>query len=371
MEDFEKDLLDACVELDVEKVEELLGENTFDFNKMKAANGHGFAFTLMRRFDTKEFFDNYNDNLKNLKTIFGLLFENGLEFNEHTTTAKSNPKQDFGNILTTTLASGFMTESADILSFLIENGADVDYEDAWGNTPLFFASCQEVGEVLLNKCKNPHHLNKAGENALFYQVNNRRVFKLLLEFGLKSDLIANTGDSLLLHCVRHGDADVLEYLLKNTQNNINYQNPITNESILTTVQHKKMLELLINFGLNVFQLNEKGQSILFLTNKKKTFVEVLLKRGVDPNLQDEDGNTVLHIDGTNHLIAWVAHLFDFNIKNKNGDTVLDVYRKRNELELYGTLDTEIELIKQRIEDKEKQKKLIELKALENSTTEGQ
>ena len=352
----EFELKKAILALDYPTTEFLLDKYSFNFNNMKSANGHGFLFTILRRFNDDDFISEEVD-LEDLKIIVELLLEKGLIINEKTSTAKSNSKQDFGNVLTTPIVTSLHLKDTSLAKLLIDNGADVNYLDFYGNIPLFFAKHYDLATLLMDKTNNIHHVNKCGENALFYQVKHFRVTKLLVEAGLKTDIINCKGDTLVSHCVKYGVPEVLDYLLKTTNLSPNFKNEVTGEDLLFVVQHKKMLDVLYKHGLDV-KLLKNNQTVLFTTNTKISFVKSLIKYGVNINHQDDNGDTVLHKPNTEHLIELLfTEGFDYNLKNNQGDTVLDVYKKINDLDLYSGAKQTIQLIENLIEEKERIKSL--------------
>lgn len=355
-EQAEVELKKAVLALNYEAVKFLLENYSFNFNEMKSVNGHGFLFTILRRFNDDDFISEEVD-FNDLKQIIELLLEKGLEINLDTSTAKSNQKQDFGNILTTPIVTSLHLKDTSLAKLLIDNGAEVNYEDSFGNIPLFFAKHYDLATLLMDKTNNIHHINKCGENALFYQVKHFRVTKLLVEAGLRTDLINCHGDTLVSHCVKYGVPEVLDYLLRTTNLSPNFKNLITGEDLLFVVQHKKMLDVLYKYGLDVKKL-KNNQTVLFTTNSKISFVKSLIKYGVNINHQDDNGDTVLHKPNTEHLIELLfTEGFDYNLKNNQGDTVLDTYKKINNLDLYSGAKQTIQLIENLIEEKERIKAL--------------
>lgn len=373
-------LLKALLSLDKVESEKLLKQYHFDFDKMKSKRGFGFLFTFLRRFNEEDFIseDVSNDDINDMVK---LLISNGLVLDKETMTAHSNPKYDFGCALSCNMIISNNIKNLELANILIENGADVNYEDHYGNIPLFFANHYNLAIKYVENTNNPHHVNKNNENALFYQVRNLRTTKFLIEYGLNPFLINKSGDSLIMHCIRYGSPDVLDYLLKTFNNkeaksfqqlknknikhredcfDVNYRNPITQEDILFTLKHKKMLDVLMKYGLNIHLLNENNQTVLFTTNNKISFVKTLIKYHLDINHQDNDGDTILHKPNTENLIEILANAgFNFNLKNKLGDTVIDYYKKRNAEDLYSGFQSTIDLIEEKIKEQEKFKMLQE------------
>ena len=365
MEKKEQQLLKQILSLNIEEVKKLLQHNTYDFNNMKTVRGYGFLYTILRRFNDDDFISE-EVNFEDLKNMILLLLNNGLEINLDTSTCHSNPNYDLGNVLTAPVVTSLHLKNTELADILLKYGADVNYVDSFGNIPLFFANHYNLAITYFDKTNNPHQINKNNENALFYQVKNLRVVKFLIESGLNPYLINSNGDNIVMHCVRYGSPDVLEYLLKTLPKlEVNYTNPITKETVLFTVKHKKMLDVLVKYNLNIHVLNDKNQTVLFTTHNKISFVKTLIKYNLDINHQDELGDTVLHKPDTEELIEILAaNGFNFNLKNKLGDTVIDVYKKRNSGDLYGTHQNTIDLIYDQIQEQERLNTLKEKNKIE-------
>ena len=75
-----------------------------------------------------------------------------------------------------------------VVSFLLENGANINDRDAINQTPLIIASqngCKDIVLILLGAGENIHHRNDQGENALISaaQEGHIDVVKVLIEAG--------------------------------------------------------------------------------------------------------------------------------------------------------------------------------------------
>ena len=339
-----QELLHTAVTLDLGKTKEILDKYLFtedDFNKMKTVNQQGFLLTFLRRFSNKEIIDQTVE-LKDVIDMVKLLIQYGLKINQETETAQG--EANIGNALTTEIARSNYLKNTDLIQVLLENGSDFDYEDKEGNIPLFYMPYYNASVKLLKLTQKAHHLNKHKENALFFQIRNVRVLKLLYEYGLDHEVINEYGDSLLLHCARYGTPECLDYLLKKGHDGY-FVNEKTGESALFVTKLKKNLDILLNHGFDIHAINGKGETLLFTSNKKMSIVKVLLQSGLNVNHQDNEGNTVLHKVENEHLLEILAQNgFDFSIKNNMGETVLEVYRRKGAETLYGKTRDSILLI---------------------------
>jgi len=123
-----------------------------------------------------------------------------------------------------------------------------------------------------------------------------------------------------------------------------------------------MLENLIRYGVNLEEENAEGKTIIFILNTKDSVVKSLIRHNANINHQDKLGNTVLHYPENEKLLGLFATAgFDFSIKNNDGDTVLDVYTKLNNNDLYSKHDNTVEHIKELIEIQRNNQKVDKIK----------
>jgi hypothetical protein len=85
------------------------------------------------------------------------------------------------------------------IKVLLKNGADVDIADAQSNTPLIIAiknNQTDVAKLLIDRSKNLNKTNDFGKSALFYafQYENKDIAKRLLEKGASTSIVSNDGE---------------------------------------------------------------------------------------------------------------------------------------------------------------------------------
>ena len=84
----------------------------------------------------------------------------------------------------------------ELLKWLIENGSDINYQDRIGYTALHFTGQNkliEIAEYLLKNGANPNiqdiHGNSPLWTAIFNSMNEKRVVRLLLNYGANLDIV--------------------------------------------------------------------------------------------------------------------------------------------------------------------------------------
>ena len=357
----ERQALNIALELDFDKLKKFLAKHKseLNFDAFKTKKGHGFLYTLLNRFKEEDFFvgDVSEEDILNLLDIFTPY----VPFNINTCTANGS-EYDIGSIFDTYPVNGFDLKSTKIAETIIKNGFLPNYIDKNGENPLFEAGHIKLAELYLEKCPEIlNQINHKGQSALFKQTKHFRILKMLIECGLDPFIIDKEGNSLLIYAVSIGMPESLTHLLK-LGLDPNYINPLNNKSVLFNVQHKKMLENLIRYGVNLEEENEEGKTIIFILNTKDSVVKSLIRHNANINHQDKLGNTVLHYPENEKLLGLFATAgFDFSIKNNDGDTVLDVYTKLNNNDLYSKHDNTVEHIKELIEIQRNNQKVDQIK----------
>jgi len=154
----------------------------------------------------------------------------------------------------TLLFHAVRTGKADVVRTLIENGANVNFSNIQGETPLWLA---------IDKVNNEF---------------NHDVIKLLLDNNADFNFANNRGMTLLHQAVIIGDLTVVEWL--------------------------------IDKGVDINRQNVEGKTALFMATQfdNLEIVKFLLKKGADPNLPDQEGTTPLHTAVTKRNISMVELL---------------------------------------------------------------
>lgn len=225
-----------------------------------------------------------------------------------------------------------------ILKLLLEKGADINAQDADGNTLLNHAAINgrfKVAKFLLDKKADYTIKNSEGKAPIDIAIANERldIALILLEKSIDIDLY----DDLRMD-------SILNLLIKAKGS--------SKEKCLS------ILEILINHGANINVEDAEGVPLIYrmledgndeleelykkadfhLINKKKNynneFIKFLLQREVDYSYRDKDGNTLLHLAAkyTNLKIVqtFLAHGLEANATNFLGETPLHLAVKTHD-----------------------------------------
>ncbi|XP_052087578.1 ankyrin repeat domain-containing protein 50-like [Mytilus californianus] len=159
---------------------------------------------------------------------------------------------------------------SDIVSCLVQNGADVDITGYSNMTPLFQASYGGFIEIV----------------------------KILVESGADVNLCDNHNESPLCVASKEGHSDVVSYLIKNG-GDVNICDEHGTSPLLASVEngHVNVLKTLLN---NNAEVNNQlsGERLPFMITLMKGRVEIanfLLQNGADYKMKNEGGVTTMQI----------------------------------------------------------------------------
>lgn len=223
------------------------------------------------------------------------------------------------------LACSFITseKDLDLINLLIDHGANVNCQDANGNTPLII-----LIDTLI-------HFEKVVENNYLQDKKNQYVTGYLTNMFIddSDNLIDNSNNDCdkIMNTIHQTIKLLLE---KGADPNIKNS---TNESaifkILDSLQNseiKNYVELFCKYGLNINITNKSGNTLLheiFYYYDNFNLVKLLLDIGIDVNIQNSTGETALfHAIEHGSYITDIIELLNYganpNIINNSGTSIL-------------------------------------------------
>lgn len=262
----------------------------------------------------------------------------------------------------------------------------IDIQDKDGNTPLhysiFFTNIQIITK-LLKYGSDVNIKNNRGYNALHMAVYTKdlNICKIILQQHIDINDVTNTGETALHLATNYQLYDICELLLTN---NINYniydfENELVpivysiilnNNSIFSlflkfnisldiqdvygnSILHYIIMEnnlymfdkiIVYDFNINTYNIDSKTPfHIIFDTINNNTihYIRQLITKS-DINIQDNNGNTIMHLlcksnlwnDIQDKLITKNINIF---IKNKNEQTALDLITDTNDKDKFITM----------------------------------
>lgn len=163
------------------------------------------------------------------------------------------------------------------------------------------------------------------------------VIKFLLGNGADASIRDNTGYGAFYYATRHGHEVAVRMLIKfaDIQHDIYGAIPLLHT--VASTGDAVIIEFILDTypTIEVNYRNLAGQTILHLASgyyEKPKVIELLLKKGASPNIEDNDGNTPLHTAVANGHASttkiFLENGADLKARNNNGETVLDIASKR-------------------------------------------
>ena len=243
----------------------------------------------------------------------------------------------------TPLACAIVQEQTDVVRFLLDKGADPNIPNRNKLTPLDHACGRDktialpLVELLLAKGAEVNPTNEPGHTPLSWAVSsdNTQLVKLLLDRGADVKTKSDVGDTILHSAADRGDAEIAALLIEHGAD--------VNAKIIggTTPLHnaawngrEAVVKLLLSKGAEADPKLTTGVTPLFnaagpgAERNGKACVEILLARGADINVTDDQGRTLLHTAayyGNKEVTEiLLAHGEAVNVKNKRGETPLQV-----------------------------------------------
>jgi len=211
----------------------------------------------------------------------------------------------------------------DVVTFLIEKGANVNEKDDSGYEPLHLINSKAVGVLLIEKGSDINTRNENGQTPLHLAAmwNHKEAAAILIEKGADLNARDNGGQTPLHEAASQSRKDVTALLLKkgadvNAKDNEG-QTPL---HFAASLYYKDVAEFLIENGADVNAVNNDGKTPLHIatSNGRKETTELLqmydakwglfdaikkgdrervkqfLVKGADVNVADKYGKTPLH-----------------------------------------------------------------------------
>jgi len=222
---------------------------------------------------------NRNASLRNLKTLLQFGCNANFKNNQEENIIHQLIKADFGR---PNLARNEYEELlSEYIKLLISNGAEVDDANTKKETPLISALRFRKDyflPVLLENGADPNHTNSEGNNAFYYAIAWDRsidAYRKLCEYqSPELNETNNLGETVLF----------------------NYLKEINFDSIETNLE---IIKQLLNDGADLYvpckYYGESKTPLDCAAGKSAEILNTIIETGaVDLNLQDDNGNTILH-----------------------------------------------------------------------------
>ena len=358
-------------------VEVLLESRRADVNAVN--NNHSNALHLIaldkQNWSPKVKFDDYRKHHLRRKELVRMLLEAGIHVDAQTadgaTFLHSVLNQPLNKEMSAEENQARIQEQTELVQMVLDKNADANLQDRDGNIPLHFAGHNPaVVKLLLEAGSNVGTANIAGETPLA---------KFTREADTNPESIALikqtfTSTPAFLKAVQDNRLDLVKLLIKSKVdiNKRNLRNDGGGKSALHMIEapmpvwspsiefktyrenhlrRKEMLHVLLEAGIHVDAQTQKGFTVLHYLahlnpsvvkgmpieeirareHEQTEFVQMLLLKNANVNLQDQNGNTPLHYAYSNPAVVKLLLAAGSNtaIVNKKGETPLQMFNRRS------------------------------------------
>jgi ankyrin repeat protein len=178
---------------------------------------------------------------------------------------------------------------------LIEKGANVNAKDSSGNTPLILAVAKkdiEIIKLLIEKGANVNSKNNYGDTPFMTAARNGDIetIKILMSKGVSINVKDGKGNTILIEAISRNNEEMVKFLLENGAN-VNVRDMWMSKrksAIMLAVENYMPIEI----------------------------IEMMIAKGAELNIKDDDGNTVLLIAVQRNNIAAVKLLVEKGAEKK-------------------------------------------------------
>ena len=233
---------------------------------------------------------------------------------------------------------------------IIDHGADVDAVNKRGRTALllgcFYRQLDSV-KVLLGAGADPTIADEEGFSCLHAAIDgycSKDTLQALIDHGAHVDATRKDGTNALLRACTTGQSESLMFLVE-AGADVSITKPDGSTYLHTAVKgdcSKEALQKIIEQGvINVNVVNRQYETALLLAceSTQTNIVNLLLRKGVDPNISDIQGSTSLHaaVHGccaNETLQDIINHKVQLDYQDNDGKTALllsSSYRQQESL----------------------------------------
>ena len=177
------------------------------------------------------------------------------------------------------------------------------------------------------------------------ELQNWPATNYLLDHGATPEVTAMSGSNPFLQSVACDNLQIATKMLDKGAN-VNFvpkENGDTPLCIAVIHENPAMIRLLLKRGADINLPNPQGQTPLRRCQgsaKELETATLLLNEGADPNRTDKDGNTPLMLAANGYLEMtrlYLSHKADTTIRNKKGQTALQIAQSHKETEIVTLL----------------------------------
>ncbi|HLK59267.1 MAG TPA: ankyrin repeat domain-containing protein [Chthonomonadaceae bacterium] len=222
-----------------------------------------------------------------------------------------------------------------LVKALLEHGANVDFQDRDGITPLMAATgnlCPKNVRVLLEHGANPNRKDGSGGTALRYA--DAECAKLLIQNGADIHAIDDNGQTpLCALCMLGLDESAQMLIRQGADVNVKDKNGNTPLILASRKCRLDTVKMLLEHGADIQAKRNRGGNALYVAAGagRSDLVTLYLDRGLDINIKTTTGSTPLMIAAQESQVDVVKTLLrrgaDVNVRRTSGDTALSLAKQ--------------------------------------------
>ncbi|MDT9023342.1 ankyrin repeat domain-containing protein [Rossellomorea aquimaris] len=200
-----------------------------------------------------------------------------------------NAQEEEKEVIFTYIKEGYIEE----VETLIDEGADINQQDALGRTPVMLATYQnnpDMVRLLIDKGADIHLKDELKNNPFLYAgaEGMNDILLLTIEAGADPALVNRYGGTALIPAAEKGHGETVKLLLEKTNVDINHVNDLGWTALMEAIVlsdggkvHQEIIATLIEYGADVTIPDQEGKSPIEHA-RERGFVEIekmLLKAG--------------------------------------------------------------------------------------------
>jgi len=232
---------------------------------------------------------------------------------------------------------------------LLEKGANVDFRDSVGCTPLWVACWKgwtAIVRFLLDHNADLDIAKNNGATPLYIasELGNVEIVQILVDSGADIDKPMKDSSTPLYIASQHGHTDVVRFLLKNGANIFNQRRGGSSALYIGSQKgHLEVVTELLHYGADCNGEMDDGSSPLYIASQfgHLELVRQLLKHGADVNKAMNDLSTPIYIASQNGYAEIVSilneHGADTDAQMNDGTTPLYIACQNGQEEVVGVL----------------------------------
>ncbi len=242
------------------------------------------------------------------------------------------------------------TGNKEIVELLLDSGADPNFQDESGYTPLMLSAnfgMLEITDLLISRGASLNAINDRAGSPLHMVViyrQNLNMMKLLISRGANVNILNKYGDPPIRDAVSLEDPKIAFYLIRKGAK-IDF---VTRDhrNLLHVVENPEIAQYLLNKGLDVNAKDDDGSTPLHTLPcrfwskslldkhdfKQMEIAKIFVSKGADVNARNSRNETPLIIAAKNGYVFLTRYLISrgamVDVKDSSGKTPLDYASER-------------------------------------------